>query len=136
MSAGRGSYSLGLLFYITTLAAIFVAGCRYLFDSETATWIVLALSTGGFSILGFFIGLIAGLRSGRLGLGALIGMIVGTAAGVPAGLAATIDIAYFGPLMFTIFAGCWGLMTVTLVFDRLRHQKKRIAHRAQLTDIR
>lgn len=115
-----GAYSIGLLFYITTLAAILNLLCQGLVGNTSATWPLVYASLTGFGVAGSIVGTIVATRIRFDFLTATIGGVMGILAGALAGWFACIDPSHFQRLMWISAGCCWLLVVVTLALNRIR----------------
>lgn len=117
-----GAYSILMLFYLTSLAAIIVAACRMAFENASITGQGFAAGAIGLGVLGFIGGSFLGFFIGRNAASVSIGAVVGASFGpVATGLAA-INSSDFASLNILIFTGCWIIILIALVANRLQTQ--------------
>jgi hypothetical protein len=115
-----GAYSLLLLFYLMTMAAIVVAACRMAFDNSHLTLQSFGMGAvvcaGGGSIVGSVIGFLVDRNS--------VGLFIGASVGICAGLVATwmalIDPTHYTNLNLLVIGGCWLIAAVAITANRFQ----------------
>jgi hypothetical protein len=127
MEKARGSYSLLLLFYLTTMAAILTAAGRLAFDNELLTLRSFALGTIVVGFCGSFIGSVIGYLCGCSFLGAVIGMMVGISVSPIAAWIALVEPKHFLSASGIVFIGCWLVVAIAVAANRVQTLGRRRA---------
>lgn len=118
----KSSYSLLLLFYITTVAAILAAFCRLAFAGTTWSAKVYGIGyavTGGLSIL---MAMLLGYWIGRTWISVLLGLLAGSICGLVALLMVLVQPSHYGSASMILCGGCWILSVIAIVGNRWQRQ--------------
>jgi hypothetical protein len=116
-----GSYSLLLLFYLTTMAAIVAATSRLAFDNKLFTWSSFALGTLITALLSISVGSVVGyLCVGRGALGPVVGAIVAVALSPVAAWISLVGADHFASANAIVWGGCWLIITISMLGNRLQ----------------
>lgn len=119
---GKSSYSLLLLFYLMTLAAILIAVCRMATDNSQLTVQAFARGTIVFGVLGLILGITIGFIVARRAVGPLLGAIVGMGTGLAATFMVLADPIHFANMAVLVAAGCWLVAVIAVVANRLQNE--------------
>ena len=112
------SYSLRLLFYITTIAAILTAVCRLAFVQST--WSAKAIVVG-YVITGtlcVLMSMVLGYLIGRNRLSILLGLLAGLICGMVALLMSLVQPSHYEVASMLLCAGCWILAVISIASNR------------------
>ena len=120
--SGRGAYSLLLLFYLTTMAAILVAASRLALDNALFTLRAFALGCVIVGTYGAIIGSIVGQVCTRGVRGLVIGLIVGLCLAPFATWIALVEAKHFVSASAIVFIGCWLVITLAVLGNRFQSQ--------------
>jgi len=115
-----GSYSLLLLFYLTTLAAIVVATGRLAFASSTINWRFLGWSAALIILMSCVLGSIVGWILAQRVIGLALGLAVGVGTGILATCFSMILPDQFLTANLLLFGGAWVLIATALLASRWR----------------
>ncbi len=114
----KSSYSLLLLFYVTTVAAILAAVCRLAFvdvDWSTQALVIGYAICGGLSVL---MSMILGFLIGRTWISTLMGLLAGAMCGVVVWLMILVNPSHYESAGMLLCAGCWLLSIISIVGNR------------------
>lgn len=114
----KSSYSLLLLFYITTVAAVLAAVCRLAFVGTTWTLKTVIIGyaiAGGVSVI---MSMVLGYLIGRTWVSTLIGLLAGLICGMVALLLTLVQPSHYESAGMILCAGCWILSVVAIVGNR------------------
>ena len=120
--SGRGSYSLLLLFYLTTIAAILVAAARLALDNELFTVRAFAVGSAIVALCGSIIGSVVGYLCARSVSGLMIGLAISFCLAPLASWIAMVQAKHFGSASAIVFVGCWLVIALAAVANRLQSQ--------------
>jgi hypothetical protein len=115
-----GSYSLLLLFYVTTMAAVVIAAGRFAFESSEINWRIVGWSAAIITVVGWMLGSTIGWILARRSMGLLLGSMVGVTVGMLASCFAMILPNQFLSANLLVFSGSWILIVVALLASRTR----------------
>lgn len=116
----RRGYSLGLLFYTTTIAAIVAAACRYVVGNDAATWTLIFKTCTSLGVCGAIVGAVVGFRYSWSAFGFMAGTFLGGVSGALGGWISLVDVALFQELLLVTLIGCWALILFALLADRFQ----------------
>jgi hypothetical protein len=117
-------YTIGLLFYLTTLAAILTVAAAQVVRNELATPQVIASAALGSGFVGLLAGMVFGLRLTSSTSGTLLGGGVGTCVGVFGGWLLLVQPQSYWDLLNSVSLGCAALIVFVLASDRWTHRVK------------
>lgn len=114
----KSSYSLLLLFYITTVAAILTAVCRLAFVETT--WSTKAIVIGYLiaGSLSVVMSMVLGFLVGRTWVSTLLGLLAGSLCGVVALLMTLVQPTHYESAGMILCAGCWLLAIIAIIGNR------------------
>ncbi len=114
----KSSYSLVLLFYITTVAAILAAICRLAF---VGTELKAGVLFGGYLVVGILsvvMAMLLGYFIGRTWVSTLLGLLAGSICGLIALLMILVQPTHFESAGMLLCAGCWILSMLSIAGNR------------------
>lgn len=114
----KSSYSLLLLFYITTMAAILAAVCRLAFVDTTwpmKTIVIGYVITGSLCVL---MSMVLGYLIGRTWVSTLLGLLAGSLCGLVGLLMSLVQPTHYESAGMILCAGCWLLSIIAIVGQR------------------
>lgn len=118
MAGNKSSYSLLLLFYLTTVAAISAAVCRLAFVETTWSGQAIVI---GYLIAGtgcVLMATVIGYLIGRTWISTLLGLFAGLICGLVALLMTLVQPTDYESAGMIVCAGCWMLSLVAIVGNR------------------
>ena len=116
--ARSSSYSLLLLFYITTVAAILAAVCRLAFvgtNWSMQTIVIGYAVAGGASVL---MAMVLGYLIGRTWVSTLLGLLAGLICGLVAFLMTLVQPTHYESAGMILCGGCWILSVIAIIGNR------------------
>lgn len=122
--SSKSSYSLLLLFYLTTVAAVLTAVCRLAFvDTAWSTKAILIgyIIVGGVCVL---MSAVTGYLIGRTWVSTLLGLLAGSLCGVVALLMTLIQPKHYENAGMILSVGCWLLSIIAIVSNRWQSNKQ------------
>lgn len=121
---GRGSYSLLLLFYMTTMAAITVAASRLALDNELFTWRTFALGCVIVAVVSSFVGSLVGYLCARGAKGLIVGLVISLCLSPFAAWIALVRATHFSSACAIIFTGCWLVIALAAAGNRFQSKPR------------
>lgn len=115
-----GTYSILLLFYLTSLAAIIVAACRMAIENSQITGRAFATGAVVLGFLGFIVGSILGFCIGRNAVAVTIGALAAACFGPVATGLAVVSATQFASLNMLILVGCWFIILIAIIANRMQ----------------
>ncbi len=114
------SYSLLLLFYVTTLAAVLFAACREAAIGSNWSTTTFFTGWGGFGFAGMVLGTCVAWYAARTPLGLMLGLGIGIAVALIATFLVFITSKNFLQICMVSCAGCWLIAMVAITVQRIQ----------------